>query len=59
MPAAEQAVIATLQQLPFESLLEVTVAAEDGVEQSLLLYRDAAGVRAWRNLCPHAMLQAK
>ncbi|MEG3791420.1 Rieske 2Fe-2S domain-containing protein [Lysobacter sp. CCNWLW3] len=29
-------------------------ASIDGDAESLLLYRDEAGVRAWLNICPHA-----
>jgi nitrite reductase/ring-hydroxylating ferredoxin subunit len=29
-------------------------ASIDGEMESIILYRDAAGVRAWLNVCPHA-----
>lgn len=47
-------VLATLSELPLDSLHERAVTMTDEPE-SLILYRDAAGqVSAWLNVCPHA-----
>lgn len=47
-------VLATLDALPGDGLLEVE-AMVDGDAESLILHRDATGsVRAWLNVCPHA-----
>lgn len=45
--------LAHLRQLAPGSLTEVEATIGSGVE-SLLLYRDDDGVRAWLNVCPHA-----
>nr|WP_231118196.1 Rieske (2Fe-2S) protein [Lysobacter silvisoli] len=42
-----------LERLPLGGFAE-TEASIDGDAESLLLYRDEAGVRAWLNICPHA-----
>ncbi|WP_068832955.1 Rieske (2Fe-2S) protein [Xanthomonas graminis] len=44
---------AVLAQLAPGSLVEAE-ATLGGAVESLLLYRDGDGVRAWLNVCPHA-----
>ncbi|UYB53317.1 Rieske (2Fe-2S) protein [Xanthomonas sp. AM6] len=47
------AALAQLDQIAPGSLVEVE-ATLGGEAESLLLYRDGDGVRAWLNVCPHA-----
>ena len=50
----EALVLAPLEGLPADSL-QACDAPVDGELESLILYRDPqGGVRAWRNVCPHA-----
>ncbi len=50
----EALVLAPLEGLPPDSL-QACDAPVDGELESLILYRDPqGGVRAWRNVCPHA-----
>ena len=53
MPAARQGALISLDRLPDGGFAEVE-ASLDGDAESLLLYRDGDGVRAWLNICPHA-----
>ncbi|HBK47718.1 MAG TPA: ferredoxin [Xanthomonadaceae bacterium] len=53
MPEPVPSPIARLEQIPQEGFLEVEAEFE-GAPESLVLYRDAAGVRGWLNICPHA-----
>ncbi|MDO5505952.1 MAG: Rieske (2Fe-2S) protein [Pseudoxanthomonas suwonensis] len=43
-----------LDKLPDDALAEVEAMLDDGDAQSLILYRQGDGVRAWLNVCPHA-----
>lgn len=45
--------LASIDQIEEGGFHEVE-AVLDGDAESLILYRDAAGVRAWLNVCPHA-----
>ena len=49
----DQASLATLAQIEDGGFAEVE-ATLDGDAESLILYRDGDGVRAWLNVCPHA-----
>ncbi|AKK68620.1 Rieske (2Fe-2S) protein [Xanthomonas translucens] len=53
MTESSSAVLAQLEQLAPSSLVEAE-ATLGGAVESLLLYRDGDGVRAWLNVCPHA-----
>lgn len=50
----DAAVLLKLDEMPLDSVHECE-AVIDGDVESLILYRDSeGGVRAWRNVCPHA-----
>lgn len=51
--SSSSAALAQLDQLASGSLVEAE-ASVGGEVESLLLYRDGDGVRAWLNVCPHA-----
>jgi nitrite reductase/ring-hydroxylating ferredoxin subunit len=53
MTESSSAVLAQLEQIEPGNLVEAE-AAIGGEIESLLLYRDGDGVRAWLNVCPHA-----
>ncbi len=53
MTESSSAVLAQLEQIEPGSLVEAE-ASIGGQIESLLLYRDGDGVRAWLNVCPHA-----
>ncbi|QDI02499.1 MULTISPECIES: Rieske (2Fe-2S) protein [Xanthomonas translucens group] len=53
MTESSSAVLVQLEQLAPGSLVEAE-ATFGGAVESLLLYRDGDGVRAWLNVCPHA-----
>jgi nitrite reductase/ring-hydroxylating ferredoxin subunit len=49
----DRQVVARLADLPEGGFLAVD-ARIDGESEPLILHRDAEGVRAWLNICPHA-----
>lgn len=49
----DAAPLMTLGRLAEGAFAEVE-ASLDGDAESVILYRDATGVRAWLNVCPHA-----
>jgi len=53
MTASSSAALARLEQLAPGDLAEAEARIGEATE-SLLLYRDSDGVRAWLNVCPHA-----